>query len=157
VVDSEDNPALRKFLKKPLAHRPTPIHPAAMFLWTLAQVLLSAVILIAVAAFLFLLPPKYPIGIPAVPFWVPLIPFFYDVDQEDTYRKYVEKPLIAHGAIKIFFAARWNVVVQRPSLVAEVFKNEEVFQKTGNQKKIPHTVLADFLGQPFEIHCIFSI
>jgi unspecific monooxygenase len=119
---------------------------AEMFLFAFAQVLLSAITVIAVACYFFLLPPKYPIGIPAVPFWVTLIPFFRDVDQEDTYRKYVEKPLIAHGAIKIFFAARWNIVVQKPSFVAEVFKNEEVFQKTGNQKKIPHTVLADFLG-----------
>ncbi|KAH6662357.1 cytochrome P450 [Halenospora varia] len=118
-----------------------------MFFWILAQVLFSGIIVLGFATYyFFLLPPKYPLNISAVPFWVTIIPFFRDVDQEDTYRKYIENPLTAHGAIKIFFAARWNIIVQRPLYIAEVFKDEEAFQKTGNQKRIPHSGLANFLG-----------
>ncbi|CAG8983880.1 hypothetical protein HYALB_00005519, partial [Hymenoscyphus albidus] len=92
------------------------------------------------------LPPKHPQNIPAVPFWVVLIPFFKDVDQTDTYHKYLEKPLREYGAAKIFFGARWNIIVQDSAYLAEIFRDEEVFQKTGNQKKIPHAVVAQFLG-----------
>jgi hypothetical protein len=109
-------------------------------------VLLVAVFLLSVVYYSFLLPPKYPQNVPAVPFWVVLIPFFNDVDQEETYRKYLEKPLQMHGAVKLFFGARWNILVQRSSYVAEIFKDEDVFQKSSNQKKIPHSILAEFLG-----------
>ncbi|KAI1966578.1 cytochrome P450-dit2 [Ophidiomyces ophidiicola] len=110
------------------------------------RVVVAAVALLTLTLCWILLPPRYPRGIPSVPFWVTLLPLFLDVDQEDTYRKYIEKPLLKHGVIKIFFGGQWNLMVQRSSYVAEVFKNEEVYQKSGNQKKIPHSVLAELLG-----------
>ena len=94
----------------------------------------------------FLLPPKYPADIPAVPFWVALIPFWRDVDQSDLFRNYIEQPLRTRGAVKFFFGARWNILVHKPSYLAEIFKEEDLYQKSGNQKKIPHSVLAEFLG-----------
>jgi unspecific monooxygenase len=101
-------------------------------------------------------PPHHPRNIPAVPFWVVLLPFIYDVDQEETYRNYIEGPLHKFGAVKIFFGGQWNLLVQRPSLLSEVFKDEETYQKSGNQKKIPHTVLAEFLGShTFSPVCMF--
>ncbi|KAH8657512.1 cytochrome P450 monooxygenase [Tricladium varicosporioides] len=118
----------------------------ATILWACLHAFLAVVLLIVGIYYLFLLPPKYPLNIDAVPFWVGIIPFFRDVDQEDTYKKYIEKPLQAHGAVKLFFAGRWNVLVQQSSYVSEIFKDEEVFQKRGNQKKIPHSVIAEFLG-----------
>jgi len=96
--------------------------------------------------FTFLLPPKYPTNIPAVPFWVSLIPFFQDVDQSDIFRKYIQQPLRTHGAVKMFFGAQWNILVHKSSYVAEIFKDEDIYQKSGNQQKIPHSVLAHFLG-----------
>ncbi|KAG9233566.1 cytochrome P450 [Amylocarpus encephaloides] len=117
-----------------------------MFLRVYFQILLGLIILSGLIYYFFCLPPKHPKNIPAVPFWVCLIPFLKDVDQRDTYHKYLEKPLIKHGAVKIFFGARWNLLVQRSEYVAEIFKDEEVYQKTGNQKKIPHAVVAEFLG-----------
>jgi cytochrome P450 len=93
-----------------------------------------------------LLPPRYPTNIPAVPFWVALIPFFKDVDQADIFRDYIEKPLRKHGAVKLFFGAQWNILVHKPAYLAEIFKEEDFYQKSGNQKKIPHSILAAFLG-----------
>ncbi len=107
---------------------------------------LSIVLSLVLVSYVFLLPPRHPRGIPAVPFWVTLIPFFRDVDQSETFKKYIEEPIRTHGAVKLFFAARWNVLVHRPRYLAEIFKHEEVYQKSGNQKKIAHSVLADFLG-----------
>ncbi|KAK2004520.1 cytochrome P450 [Colletotrichum falcatum] len=112
----------------------------------LLQVLLLGALLPGFVYYFFLLPPKYPQNIPAIPFWVALIPFFKDVDQSDIFREYIDKPLRAHGAVKIFFGAQWNVLVHRPSYLVEIFKDEDLYEKSGNQKKIPHSVLADFLG-----------
>ena len=107
---------------------------------------LGAAFLLALASYMFLLPPKHPQGIPAVPFWVTLIPFFKDVDQSEIFGKYIEEPIRIHGAVKLFFAARWNVLVHRPRYLAEIFKHGGVYEKSGNHKKIAHSVLAEFLG-----------
>jgi len=116
-------------------------------LWFVCESLLLVALFLASAYSFFLLPPKYPLNIPAIPFWVVLIPFFKDVDQSDIFKKYIEKPLRTHGAVKLFFGAQWNIVVHRPCYLAEIFKDEDLFQKSGNQKKIPHSVLAAFLGK----------
>ncbi|EAQ88647.1 hypothetical protein CHGG_05266 [Chaetomium globosum CBS 148.51] len=112
----------------------------------IAEVAILVALFIALIYFVFLLPPKYPTNIPAVPFWVALLPFFKDVDQSDIFRKYIEQPLKTHGAVKLFFGAQWNILVHKPSYVAEIFKDESIYRKSGNQKKIPHSVLAEFLG-----------
>lgn len=107
---------------------------------------LGLTFLFASAFYLFLLPPKYPQGIPAVPLWVSLIHFFKDIDQSEIYDKYIKEPIRTHGAVKLFFAARWNVVVHRPRYLSEIFKHGGIYEKSGNQKKIPHSVLAELLG-----------
>ncbi|KAF7558213.1 hypothetical protein G7Z17_g208 [Cylindrodendrum hubeiense] len=117
---------------------------------TMAFLLLEVPLLVAIVVFfsyyIFLLPPKYPQNIPAIPFWVALLPFFKDVDQSEIFKQYIATPLRKHGAVKIFFGAQWNVLVHRPSYMAEIFKDEDLYEKSGNQKKIPHSVLAQFLG-----------
>ncbi|KAK0724094.1 cytochrome P450 [Lasiosphaeris hirsuta] len=112
----------------------------------LSTLLVGAALVVGVAGYLVLVPPRHPKGIPAVPFWVTLIPFWRDVDQSETFKAYLEEPLRTHGAVKIFFGAQWNILVHRPRYLAELFKHEDVYQKSGNQKKIPHSVLAAFLG-----------
>lgn len=107
---------------------------------------LGITFLLALASYMFLAPPRLPLGIPAVPFWVNLIPFFSDVDQSEIYDKYVKEPIRTHGAVKLFFGARWNVVVHRPRYLAEMFKHGGIYEKSGNHKKIAHSVLAEFLG-----------
>ncbi len=116
-----------------------------MFLLVCESLLLGVLIPLFIY-YTVLLPPKYPTNIPAVPFWVALIPFFKDVDQSDIFRAYIEKPLRRHGAVKLFFGAQWNILVHKPAYLAEIFKEEDLYQKSGNQKKIPHSVLAEFLG-----------
>lgn len=108
---------------------------------------LAPLFLFGIACYTVLLPPRnFPKNIPTIPFYVSLIPLFKDVDQTVTYKKYLEPHFRRYGAVKIFFGARWNILVQRPSFVAEVFKNEDVFAKSGNQKKIPYSVLAQYTG-----------
>ncbi|KLU85227.1 hypothetical protein MAPG_04257 [Magnaporthiopsis poae ATCC 64411] len=112
----------------------------------IAELLLAGALLAASLFWFFLLPPRHPRDVPAIPFWVALVPFFREVDQADTFKRYVEGPLRRRGAVKIFFSGQWNILLHRPSYLLEIFKQEEIFQKSGNQKKIPHSVLAAFLG-----------
>ncbi|MCJ1466652.1 cytochrome P450-dit2 [Pseudocyphellaria aurata] len=115
-----------------------------MAIITLLLVLLIAIIIFGYS---YLLPPKHlPRNIPTVPFFVSLIPFFKTVDQSDTYRRYLEKPLAIHGAVKVYFGSQWNVLLTRPEYVAEMFRDEDTFAKSGNQKKIPGSVLAEYTG-----------
>jgi unspecific monooxygenase len=114
---------------------------------TIAELALIGAAVAAVVYVSFLLPPRHPRNIPAIPFWVALLPFFKDVDQSEIFRKYIDKPLRTHGAVKLFFGAQWNILVHRPSFLVEIFRDEDLYQKSGNQKKIPHSVLAAFLGK----------
>lgn len=113
---------------------------------TFAELVLVVAAAVAVVYFVFLLPPRHPRNIPTIPFWVALLPFFKDVDQSEIFRKYIDQPLRTHGAVKLFFGAQWNILVHRPSFLVEIFRDEDLYQKSGNQKKIPRSVLAAFLG-----------
>lgn len=93
------------------------------------------------------LPPAgFPKNIPTIPFWVSFVPVFYDIDQQQLFNLYFREKLEKFGAVKVYFASQWNVLVTRPDYVAQVFKESQVFEKSGNNKKIPHTVVAEYLG-----------
>lgn len=110
--------------------------------------LVVIVVIILVIPLLFALtPPRHPRQIPSAPFWITLLPIFFEIDQENIFKKYIAGPLYEHGAVKIFFGGQWNVIIQRPAFISEVLKNEQIYNKSGNQNKIPHSVLADFLGK----------
>ncbi|KAM3484119.1 hypothetical protein MY8738_002558 [Beauveria namnaoensis] len=109
-----------------------------------AAVVVASCILYAVRYLFFPLPETC--NIPTIPFWVGMLPLFKDVDQQDVFRSHIDKPLRTNGAVKIFFASRWNVLIHRPEYLAEVFRQTDLYEKSGNQKKIPHTLLANFLG-----------
>ena len=51
-----------------------------------------------------------------------------------------------YGAVKIFFANRWNVMTSKPEFLNVIFRDEDTFAKSGNQKKIPYAVLAQYTG-----------
>ena len=105
------------------------------------------VIIIATVYNTFLIPPRdFPKEIPTVPFYVTLLPFFRDVDQAELYREYMEEGMNKYGAVKMFFGARWNILVGGAPLLQEMFRNEDVYQKSGNDQKIPYSVLAEYTG-----------
>ncbi len=104
------------------------------------------VILTAGLVHLFTPPRDFPKDIPTIPFYYTLLPLIQNNDQVDLYRKYLERPLTEYGAVKLFFGGRWNILVRKPEYIAEVFKHEDIYAKSGNQKKIPHGVLAEYTG-----------
>lgn len=105
-----------------------------------------AAALVAIIRSVVLPPKNFPQNIPTIPFYVALIPFFKQVDQSDVYKRYLAKGLATYGAVKIYFGGRWNILVQRPELLQEVIKQEDIYMKSGNQVKIPYSVLAEYTG-----------
>jgi hypothetical protein len=96
---------------------------------------------------LFTPPRNFPKNIPTIPFYFALLPLFKDICQAQVYQEYLKEPLEKYGAVKIFFGGRWNILIRKPSYVAEMFKFEDVYAKTGNQIKIPHSVVAQYTGE----------
>lgn len=59
---------------------------------------------------------------------------------------YLREPLEKYGAVKMFFGSRWNILVSRPEYLSQIFRDENTFAKSGNQKKIPYSVIASYTG-----------
>ncbi|RYN99210.1 Cytochrome [Alternaria tenuissima] len=97
--------------------------------------------------YLFTPPRNFPKNIPTIPFYYGLLPLFKDVDQAELYRQYLKEPLARYGAVKLFFGGQWNILVTKPAYIAEMFKHEDTYAKSGNQVKIPHSVLAEYTGE----------
>ncbi|KAF2134819.1 putative cytochrome P450 [Dothidotthia symphoricarpi CBS 119687] len=97
--------------------------------------------------YLFTPPRNFPTNIPTIPFYYALLPLFKDVDQAELYRQYMMEPLEKYGAVKLFFGGRWNILVRKPAYIAEVFKHEDIYAKSGNNVKIPHTLIAEYTGE----------
>jgi unspecific monooxygenase len=98
------------------------------------------------AVYLFTPPKNFPKNIPTIPFYYALLPLFKDCDQAELYKQYMKEPLEKYGAVKIFFGGRWNILVRKPAYIAEVFKHEDIYAKSGNQVKIPHSLLGEYTG-----------
>ncbi|SCW02856.1 LAFE_0F15786g1_1 [Lachancea fermentati] len=92
-------------------------------------------------------PWSFPKNIPTIPFYVTFLGTFFDLDQEDIFELYLRKPMEKYGAVKIYFGSRWNILISQPELLAQIFKDEDTFAKSGNQKKIPYSVIAAYTGE----------
>ncbi|KAI8799811.1 cytochrome P450 [Cladochytrium replicatum] len=98
---------------------------------------------------IFLPPLHFPRNLPVVPFWVSTLGFVYrgKLGQDELYRKHILPRMTKKGAVAMWFGGRWNVIVGHPSTARTVFSDAETFKKSGNNEKIPFSVLAYFLGE----------
>ncbi|CAR28008.1 hypothetical protein ZYGR_0N04960 [Zygosaccharomyces rouxii] len=104
-------------------------------------------IIVGYVGYRVVFPPwNFPKNIPTIPFYVIFLPSILNIDQTELYHLYLKEPLEKYGAAKLFFGSRWNIIVTKPQMLAQVFKDEDVFAKSGNQKKIPHSVIAAYTG-----------
>lgn len=93
------------------------------------------------------LPPfNFPLNVPTIPFYVTLFGPMLGMDQETIYKTFLFDKLEKSGAVAIYFASRWNILVTRPDYLQQVFRQDDVFVKSGNQKKIPYSILAEYTG-----------
>lgn len=91
-------------------------------------------------------PANFPTNIPTIPFYVSFLGTYTRLDQEQIFNLHLREKLEKFGAVKIYFAGRWNILVTKPEYLVEVFKNELVYTKSGNQIKIPNSVLSTYTG-----------
>lgn len=92
-------------------------------------------------AFAIIIPPlNFPKNIPTIPFYVVFLPVIFPIDQTELYDLYIRESMEKYGAVKFFFGSRWNILVSRSEYLAQIFKDEDTFAKSGNQRK-SHTVL----------------
>lgn len=91
-------------------------------------------------------PLNFPKNIPTIPFYVIFLPIIFDIDQADIFNIYLKEPLEKYGAVKLFFGSRWNILVSKPEYLSQIFREENIFKKSGNQKKIPYSVIAHYTG-----------
>ena len=45
-----------------------------------------------------------------------------NLDQEDIYKLYLREKLEKYGAVKMYFASRWNILITKPDFLLEMFK-----------------------------------
>lgn len=92
------------------------------------------------------IPFNLPRKIPSIPIYVSLLGLWSNLGQDEIYDRWLRKPLEEHGAVRYWFAGQWSVLVTRPKFLTDMFRNEHVYAKAGNHKKIPWTVTANLLG-----------
>lgn len=91
-------------------------------------------------------PGDMPKNIPTVPIYISLLGLWSDMGQDDIYDRWLRQKLEKYGAVKIWFAGRWNVLATRPQLLVDMFRHEDIYAKAGSQKKIPWSVIAALVG-----------
>ncbi|KAF3385274.1 Cytochrome P450-DIT2 [Penicillium rolfsii] len=92
------------------------------------------------------IPASMPRNIPTVPIYISLLGLWSDMGQDTIYDRWLRQPLEKHGAVKIWFAGRWNVLATRPQFLVDMFRHEDIYAKAGSQKKIPWSVIAALVG-----------
>lgn len=92
------------------------------------------------------IPSSMPKNIPTVPIYISLLGIWSDMGQDAIYDRWLREPLEKHGAVKIWFAGRWNVMATRPQFLEDMFRHEDVYAKAGSPKKIPWSVIAALVG-----------
>lgn len=85
-------------------------------------------------------------NLPRIPFYVSIIGLWSSMGQDEIYERWLRKPLESHGAVLIWFAGRWSILVTKPEWLTDMFRNENLYAKAGSQKKIPWSVIATLVG-----------
>ncbi|RAH45243.1 P450 family sporulation-specific N-formyltyrosine oxidase Dit2 [Aspergillus brunneoviolaceus CBS 621.78] len=83
---------------------------------------------------------------PAIPPWQTLYDITTGLTRADSYDRRIRPVVERHGAVNLWHGGRWVVVVTRPDLVAQVFRNDGIFAKGGNINKLPHSTFARIFG-----------
>lgn len=125
-------------------------YPLAMFDWsftTWARGALALLVTLLLVLYWYIrIPGDMPKNIPTVPIYISLLGLWSDMGQDDIYDRCLRDPLEKYGAVKTWFAGRWNVLATRPQFLVDMFRREDVYAKAGSQKKIPWSVIASLVG-----------
>lgn len=59
-------------------------------------------------------PSNFPKNIPTIPFYAILVAKYKGWDQERLFNEYYRDSVEKHGAVKVYFASMWNILVTKP-------------------------------------------
>ncbi|CAG7927718.1 unnamed protein product [Penicillium olsonii] len=91
------------------------------------------------------IPRSFP-RLPVIPIYVSLLGLWSSMGQDEIYERWFRKPLEANGAVIVWFAGRWSILVSRPEWLMDMFRSEDLYVKAGSQIKNPHSVIATLVG-----------
>ncbi|RAL16166.1 putative sporulation-specific N-formyltyrosine oxidase Dit2 [Aspergillus homomorphus CBS 101889] len=83
---------------------------------------------------------------PTIPIWQTLYDHARGITRAESYNTRIRPIIERHGAVNLWHAGRWVVLATRPDLVAQIFRQDDIFIKGGNIKKIPHSTFARIFG-----------
>lgn len=117
---------------------------------TFSSILLTTLLTLLLPPLLFLtwylyIPRDLP-NLPKIPIYVSILGLWSSMGQDEIYERWFRAPLEKHGAVLVWFAGRWSVLVSRPDWLTDMFRNEQIYAKAGSQIKIPHAVIATLVG-----------
>lgn len=117
---------------------------------SISSIFLSTLLSILLPPLLFLIwylhvPQNLP-NLPRIPIYVSILGLWSSMGQDEIYERWFRTPLEKHGAVVVWFAGRWSVLVSRPDWLTDMFRNEDIYAKAGSQVKIPHAVIATLVG-----------
>lgn len=84
--------------------------------------------------------------IPTVPLYINCLALFKGEGRVEFYQNHLRGHLERSGVVRTWLAGHWSLLITRPDLLTEVFKNEHVFSKAGFQKKVPYGIFAYLFG-----------
>lgn len=91
-------------------------------------------------------PSNFPKNIPTIPFYAILVAKYKDWDQEQLFNEYYRDAVEKYGAVKMYHGSMWNILVIRPSYLLQILKQDQVYEKCGNQIKIPWSIFSQYTG-----------
>lgn len=117
---------------------------------SLLSIIISTLLTFLLPPLLFLIwylhiPGNLP-NLPKIPIYVSILGLWSSMGQDEIYERWFRVSLEKHGAVLVWFAGRWSVLVSRPDWLTDMFRNEQIYAKAGSQIKIPHAVIAILVG-----------
>jgi xanthocillin biosynthesis cytochrome P450 monooxygenase len=86
-------------------------------------------------------------AIPKVSFWITLYDVCRGIGRTEFYDKRLRRLLETHGAVYVWNAGHWTILVAKPEYLTCMFRNESVVAKAGFYRKIPYGMLAAYFGE----------
>lgn len=106
----------------------------------------TACVVLTVLVYYYIRIPKGLPDVPAIPIYVSLASLWSDMGNDEIYDRWLRKPLEKHGAVKVWFRGRWSILTTQPGLLSAIFRNENLYAKSGNFTIVPWTVTAAMVG-----------
>lgn len=92
-------------------------------------------------------PHDRPRQIPTIPFWTSFFDYCRGYGRLAFYEHRLRPLMEKHGAVNVWIAGHWSILVTKPEYLAEMFRKESIIAKAGFRTKVPWGVFARYFGE----------